>query len=110
MEADLYILDCVPNPSPEQIKNRTVPFVKRLRQLKPNVPVLMVESIFRENGYWDAAAKKRVTGQNENFYKAYRQLKKEGFDQLFYIPSEELIKTDQRIYCGWSTFIGFRIC
>lgn len=94
MEADLYILDCVPNPSPEQIEERTVPFIRRLRQLKPNVPILMVESIFRENGHWDAAINDLVTQQNDAFDMAYRQLKEEDYKQLFYIPSEELIVND----------------
>ena len=48
MDADVYILDCVPNPTPKEISERTIPFIKRLRQLKPGVPIIMIESIIRE--------------------------------------------------------------
>jgi hypothetical protein len=92
--ADLYVLDCVPNPSPEEITSRAVPFIKRLRQLQPDVPILLVESIFRENGHWDVKIKESVTRQNAAFQLAYQQLIKEGYKQLHYIPSSELTGHD----------------
>lgn len=94
MPADLYVLDCVGNPSPEQIKARTVPFVKKLRSLKPGIPILMVESIFRESGNWDSAIYNLVTNQNRNWKIAYEQLKAEGYDQLYYIKSDGLLGHD----------------
>lgn len=94
MDADVYILDCVPNPSPAQIKERAVPFVKRLRQLKPNVPIIMVESIIRETAHWSAARHKVVYGQNEEFKKAYEQLKREGFTNIIYVPADDLMGHD----------------
>lgn len=94
MPADLYVLDCVPNPTPEQIKARTVPFIQKLRSLKPGIPILMVESIFRETGNWDSKVHDRVTEQNANFRTAYEQLKAQNFGQLYYIKSDELLGTD----------------
>jgi len=71
MPADLYVLDCVPNPTPEQIKARTIPFIHKLRSLRPDVPIIMVESIFRETANWDAKWHKTVIAQNANFTHAY---------------------------------------
>lgn len=94
MEADVYILDCVPNPSPKQIEERAVPFVKRLRALKPNTPIIMVESIVREQSHWVEARHKVVFGQNAAFRKAYDQLIGEGFKNISYIPTNELMGDD----------------
>jgi lysophospholipase L1-like esterase len=94
MEADLYILDCVPNPSPAQIKERAVPFVKRLRELKPGVPVIMVESIIREQAHWDSTRKKVVADQNREFRNAYEQLKRERYNNLYYIEATNLMGND----------------
>lgn len=92
--ASLYILDCVPNASPEQIKERALPFIKKLRMLKPEVPILMVESVFRQSGNWNKEIGDRVQQQNELFKKVYEQLLAENFQQLYYIPSNELTGTD----------------
>jgi hypothetical protein len=94
MDADVYILDCVPNPSPKEIRERTVPFVKRLRSLKPGVPIIFVESIFRETGNWNSLKGNYVTNQNKEFRKAYEQLIGENFKELYYVPSDGLIGDD----------------
>ncbi|WP_074987934.1 SGNH/GDSL hydrolase family protein [Rufibacter ruber] len=109
MEADVYVLDCVPNPSPEQIKERAVPFIKRLRELRPNTPILMVESIFRENAHWDQEKKVTVTRQNQEFRKAFDQLKKEKFANLYYLPTKDLIGHDHEATLDGShlTDVGF---
>lgn len=91
---DIYILDCVPNSSVEQIEKRTIPFVEKLRDAQPLVPILMVESVFRESGNWNKALGKRVNNQNKAFQVAYQELLKKGFRQLYYIPSEKLIGQD----------------
>jgi len=92
--ADLYILDCVPNCSPKQIKERAIPFIKKLRKLKPDIPILMVESIFRENGYWNSEFGKRVIQQNAEYYRVYKQLLNEDYKLIYYIPSNELTGYD----------------
>ncbi|MBC9797427.1 SGNH/GDSL hydrolase family protein [Sinomicrobium weinanense] len=93
-DADVYILDCVPNPSPEQIAFRTVPFVKRLRKSHPDTPVIMVESLFREHGHWDLKTGKRVTAQCRAFRDAYKQLVESGEKDIFYISNSKLIGDD----------------
>lgn len=93
MDADLYVLDCVPNPSPEELEERAVPFIKRLRKLKPDVPILMVESIIMEHGKWNPEIGERVRRKNEHFHYAYNLLIREGYNHLYYIPAEELIQT-----------------
>lgn len=94
LDVNLFVLDCVPNPSPEQIRERALPFVHRLRKLRPEVPILMVESVYRERAHWDSEQKKRVEAQNAAFRQVYEILLKEGMEQLYYIPTEELMGSD----------------
>ncbi len=94
MDADVYILDCVPNPTPAEIRERALPFIKRLRQLKPFVPVIMIESVIREQANWSSRRHDIVFSQNEEFRKAYEQLKKENFRDLYYITAANLIGDD----------------
>lgn len=94
IESDLIILDCVPNPSPQQINARAVPFIKLLRTAQPGTPILMVESVFRENAHWDEKLREQVLGQNKAFWEAYLDLKKEGMQNLFYVRQNGHIGND----------------
>jgi hypothetical protein len=109
MQADVYILDCVPNTSPAQIKERAIPFIKRLRQLKPGIPIIMVESIIREDSHWNQEKYAMVHSQNIEFNHAYQRLKKERYGDLYYIPANDLIGTDHEATIDGThlTDIGF---
>lgn len=92
--ADLYILDCIPNPSPEQIKERSYHFIKYLREQKPLVPIILVETILRENGNWDQNLGKNVINQNIEIRRTYERLKKEGIKNFYYLTADKLIGND----------------
>jgi len=110
MPADVYILDCVPNPTPAQIQERALPFLKELRKLKPGIPIIMVESIFREDAWWDSEKNKRVKDQNQAFLNAYQQLKKENWEHLYYLPTAGLIGNDHEATIDGThlTDVGFQ--
>src|SRR5699024_193054 len=97
LESGLIILDCVPNPSPEQIKRRTVPFVNKIRLQKPDVPIVMMESIFREKDYWDMTLGEKLKFQNSNFRKVYQQLVEEEDTQLYYLSRKELYSSNHSL-------------
>lgn len=92
--ADLFVLDCAANPSPQQIAERTENFVKQIRSRHPNVPILMIESVVREGGNFDEEIRKRVSDQNKNFRDAYNRLIKAGMKQLHIIHGDDLLGHD----------------
>lgn len=110
MDADVYVLDCVPNPSPQQIRERAVPFVQRLRKFKPDVPIIMIESIIREQAHWNHETGKRVHDQNKAFKEAYDKLKEEGYQGIHYISSTHLIGDDHEATIDGThlTDLGFK--
>jgi lysophospholipase L1-like esterase len=92
--ADVYIMDCVPNPTPEEIKERSYPLIARLRKLKPEVPIIMMESIQRQAANWSNLIKTKLTAQNAEFRTTYERLVKEKQKGIYYIKSAELIGDD----------------
>lgn len=94
MDPDLFILDCVPNPTPEQIRERALPFIRELRRARPDTPILMIESVFRENAHWDSEWNKKVIAQNNAFRHAFETLRDQGYGNLYYLASDELIGDD----------------
>jgi len=94
VQADCYVLDCIPNPSPEQIRDRSHYFIKYIREHQPNTPIVLVETVFRQNGLFDQQIGANVRRQNEEIKKVYERLKQEGVKNIFYIGSDKLIGDD----------------
>lgn len=91
---DLFILDCVPNSSPEEIKSRTIPFVKLLRKHHPKTPILMVESLIRPMSKFDLTAHEDMIRQNQTYRAQYDALIKEGVKDLYLLKGDNLIGSD----------------
>lgn len=92
--ADLFILDCAANPTPQQILERTESFVKQIRAKHPQVPILMIESVVREGGNFDQTIQKKVSDQNKNFRSMHAKLVKEGMQKLYLINGDDLLGHD----------------
>ena len=89
-----FILDCMPNPSPDEITERTQYLVNTIRKYHQGTPIIMIETYMRENGYSDQAVHDRCTRQGEAFVKQYELLKKQGIKDLYLIRDNHAIGTD----------------
>ena len=49
IEAAVYVIDCLPNMTPDLVKKNTEPLVHQLRKVRPDTPILLVED--RTYGY-----------------------------------------------------------
>lgn len=94
MPASLFVLDCIPNPTVEEVKERAYPFIKHLLDKRPEVPVLLVETVKRENGYFDQKIGQVTVDKNKAIREAYTKLKSEGYKQLYYLSADNLIGQD----------------
>ena len=92
--ADAYILDCVPNSSPEQIKERTAYLVEQIRNLHPSAPIIVMQSVIREHGYFNNKVGERVKQQNLQIKKEFESLQKKGVKYLYFIPAENFLGKD----------------
>ncbi len=92
-DAALYVIDCNPNTNTELIYDRAVALVKLLKQKKPEVPVLLVEGYYYENGFQkpqdSEVEKKRI-----ELRRAFRFLKESGINELYYQKGDSLIGYD----------------
>ncbi|MCE5346215.1 MAG: SGNH/GDSL hydrolase family protein [Bacteroidales bacterium] len=92
-DAALYVLDCNPNTKTEVVYERAVELVKFLKKRRPDVPVLLVEGFYYENGFEDPL--NSVTEKkNIELQRAFKTLKESGIKQLYFKKGDGLIGYD----------------
>ncbi len=89
-----YVLDCLPNMSPELVTERVEPFVRRLRQSWPNTHIVLVENIPYQAGAFLPASREAYESKNAALQAAYDHLLAEGVTGLTYVPCTELLGDD----------------
>ena len=94
VDAAVYCVDCLPNLNPPQVAQRTVPFFKRLRELRPDTPIVMVEDRWFTNSDFFAGTRARHEGNQRAFRDGYNQLVKSGMKGLHYLKGAELLGQD----------------
>ena len=100
MNPEIYVIDCTPNSSPEIIKKNAFDFIELLHQCKPNTPILLIESVIREEAYFNSADKNTFGGinyinaQNNELRKVFNKASEKGIKNIFYLSGENLIGQD----------------
>lgn len=94
IDADAFILDCIPNPSPQEITERTTDFIMALRQKHPETPIIVIQTVVREVGNFNQKLREKVKGQNEAIATQMEQLRKKGVKNLYFIREDHFLGTD----------------
>jgi lysophospholipase L1-like esterase len=92
--ADLFVLDFVPNSTAEIVEERTASFIRTIRASHPETPVIVIQSIVRESGYWDKKIGERVEKQNRQIKIEFEKLHEAGDENLYFIEGKSLIGDD----------------
>ena len=94
VDAAAYVLDCLPNMSPEMVTERIEPFVTALRSARPNAPIVLVENIAYQAGAFLPASKSSYTDKNTALRAAYDRLTGNGVQGLHCVTGETLLGGD----------------
>lgn len=87
---DVFLLDPVPNCTEMMCDTLTYNFVKTLRTLRPDVPIVMLEGPIYPYARYDSFFGKYLPKKNDAFRRNYERLKAENPDNLYYVTSEGL--------------------
>ena len=85
IDASCYVLDCIWNMNLNMVKERYEPFIRNLRRLRPNVPIVMAEKCDVRCGM--------PCDMDEFIRGLYVKLRAEGWKNLVYLPKDGM-------YCG----------
>ena len=89
-DVDVFLLDPVPNCTEMMCYTLTYNFVKTLRALRPDVPIVMLEGPIYPYARYDSFFGKYLPKKNNAFRRNYERLKAENPNNLYYVTSEGL--------------------
>jgi hypothetical protein len=109
IDAAVYVLDCLPNLNAEQVRDRTEPMVRQLREKRADTPILLVE----DRTYSDAFLNKGKRAHNDNNRRelkaAYERLRSANVKGIYYLEGEKLLGVDNEgtVDSSHPTDLGF---
>ncbi|MBK9170657.1 MAG: DUF1080 domain-containing protein [Bryobacterales bacterium] len=94
LDPAVYVLDSLPNLSPEETAERMEPFVRKLRKARARTPIVLVENVMYTDGLFVESRRQRYTESNKILERLYAKLKAAGDANLYYVPAGGLLGDD----------------
>ena len=94
IDAAVYVLDCLPNLGGRQVADRAAPFVRRLRTLRPGVPIVLVEDRTYADAIFNPSKANRNRENRSALKAAHAELLAEGLRDLLYLEGDLLLGDD----------------
>ena len=94
IDASCFVIDCLPNVSVKQINEKYAEFLKILREKRPDVPILLVETILFPHRIFDQSVYSLLQEKNSALKKIFDYQKGTGDRKIYYQKADQLIGTD----------------
>ena len=94
VDASCFVIDCIPNCTLQEVQEKTLPFMRRLRSKHPDVPIIMIEGHFFPQQHYDASLGEYLPKKHKEYRKAFDTLLSENPNNLFYVTSENISGAD----------------
>lgn len=93
-DADVIVLDPIPNCTEMMCDTLTYDFVNIIRKARPEIPIVMVEGPIYPYAKFDSFFRDYLPRKNAAFRKNYERLKAENKKNLYYVDCEGLAGKD----------------
>ncbi len=109
LDAAAFVIDPLPNMTPEQVAQRMVPLVRILRRRHARTPIVLVEDRTFTNAWLLPQRMKDHAARRAHLRAAFEQLRSEGLDPIEYLPADNLLGDDEEATVDSShpTDVGF---
>lgn len=109
IDAAVYVIDCLPNLTGDQVEKRTEPLVKILREAHPKTPILLVEDRTYSDAFLNKSKSERSEASRTALKAAFDRLTKAGDPELYYLTGHELLGDDNEgtVDSSHPTDLGF---
>jgi lysophospholipase L1-like esterase len=94
LDPAVYVLDSLPNLSPEEAAQRLEPFVKTIRAAHAKTPIVLVENETYTDSPFREERLAKVVAVNSLLKKLYERMKADGDIAVYYVPASSLLGSD----------------
>jgi len=94
IDAAVYVIDCLPNMGPADVRQKCPALVKLLRASRPQTPIVLVEDRPFTNSWIRPERQKFHAENHAALRECFEALKSEGIAGLSYIPGDLLLGDD----------------
>lgn len=90
---DAIIVDAFSNPGPEMIRERFLPFIAAIRQAHPSVPLIFLQTIYRERGNFDLKERAHEEEKRRTAREVFEEASK-IYKDIYFVDEPDLTGTD----------------
>jgi hypothetical protein len=94
LDPAVYVLDCLPNMTAQEVEERVEPFVRTLRKAHENTPIVLAEDRTYANAFLVKAQGERNRTSRAALKKAYEHLTADGVKDLHYLSGDSELGDD----------------
>lgn len=94
LDPAVYVLDSLPNLSPEEAAQRLEPFVQAIRAAHAKTPIVLVENETYTDSPFRQERLDKVVAVNSLLKKQYERMKANGDAAVYYVPASSLLGGD----------------
>jgi lysophospholipase L1-like esterase len=94
IDAAAFVVDCLPNTTAPDVAERTEPLVQKLRDVRPDTPIVLVEDRTYGNAWIRKSSRERHRDSRAALLRAYDNLIESGVRNLHYLRGAELLGDD----------------
>ncbi len=94
IDAAAFVIDCLPNMGPADVRQKCTPLVKMLRAARPETPIVLVEDRRNTNSWITPKRQQFHTDNHAALRESFEALKKDGIGKLYYIPGDGMLGDD----------------
>ena len=94
IDASCFVMDCLPNVTVAQMNGKYAHFLEIIRKKRPDVPILLVETVLFPHMYFDQTVFALLREKNEVLKKIYTDQKKMHDRHIYFMKAEKLIGND----------------
>jgi hypothetical protein len=94
IDAAVFVIDCLPNMTAADVRQKCIPLVRQLRAAHPATPIVLVEDRRNANSWIQPARNQHHTDNHAALRECFATLQSEGVTGLHYLPGDDLIGSD----------------
>ena len=94
IDAEFYVIDCLPNMTAEQVMANTRPLVQKIREKRVKTPIIFIDNIMYEKAYFNEESQTVINEKNRIIREEVSKMVDAGYQNIHIIGSKNSLGSD----------------